>query len=155
VFRRFALKYRFYLGLSAVYDNIPAALYDACLCPGNIHYRRPELLYMVIPNRGDDRNFRDFDNICRVQLATHANLKDDYIAAFFQEELHRQRRDKLKLSRRILHRIGKRPYLLCHAYELVVGYMLPIHLHPLVEAQNVRRYVQARPVTGLLKDSSY
>ena len=144
--RAHLLKHPVRLRIAAVQDHAAAGLDDARLGPGDIGHGGPQLRHVVQTHGRDDGDLRHVDDIGGVQLAAHAHLQHHDFAPAPGEPDHGQGGHQLKLRGGVLHGPGVGEDILRQLRQLLVGNLLPVDLHPLVEAVDIWRGVQSRAV---------
>ena len=140
------------LGIAAVTDHRAAGLDDPGLGPGDVRHGGAQLLDVVQAHGGDHRRLRRADDVGGVQLPAHARLQHHDVALLLEEVLHGQGGDELELRGGVLHGVGVGLDAFGQLRQDGVGNLLPVDLHPLVEAVDEGGGVEARPVPGPLQN---
>ena len=142
------LKNRLHRGSTAVNHGMSILFEDPGLGFGNFFHGVAQVLRVIQTDVGDHRHLRRFNDIGGVQRAAHANLQNHNVAVFPAEKFKGNAGNQFKLRRGFLHGIRQGFYVFRHLRQLFIGDLHAVHLHPLMEAVDIGRGVEACPVTG-------
>ena len=141
-----------HLGLVPVGRHMAARLNDTGLGFGNLLDGVAQDLRMLQTQVTDHRHLRGVDDIGRVQLAAQAHLQRHNVTLVPGKIFHGDDRYQLKLRGMVLHGLGVGLHIFRNVGQLLVGDVLPVHIHPLIEAEDVGRGVKAGAVARLTED---
>ena len=133
-------------GLLRVEHTVAAVLDDAGLRVGDLLHRIAEHLHVVEPDVDDDRRLGRRDDVGGIELAAQADFEHYDVARMARKILHRDAGDQLEFGRVFVEGVGQRLDAGRDLGQLAVGNGFVVDLHPLVEANDVRRGVQPRAV---------
>ena len=109
---------------------------------------------MIQTDVGDHRSFGSFDHIGGIKSAAHPHFQHHDVAVFPQEIFKSNTADQLKFRGTFLHGLGQRLHIFGDGSQILIRDLYPIHLHPLVEAVDIRGGIQAGTVAGFSQDGS-
>ena len=131
---------------------VAAGLENSGLRRGDFFDGAAEVLHVVEADVREHGGFGRGDDVRGVELAAHADLAYDDVAAAAQEPEHGDGRDELKLTRMVGHGVGLRAHLLGEGAERAVRDLLAVDLDPFVKAHDVGRGVKPRAQPRLVQD---
>ena len=133
----------------AVQHRVAAGLDDAALGGGDLLQCVAQHLRVVKADVAQHGSLGSADDVGGVELAAHAYLAHHDVAPAAGKPREGNGRDHLKLGGLLENAVGQRLDLLGDGAQLVVGDLLAVDLHPLVEADDVGRGVQAGAIARL------
>ena len=107
---------------------------------------------MIQANVGNDSDFGSFDDISCIKGAAHTDFQDYDITLLAHEILKGNAAHQLELGGRFLHGIRQGFDIFCDSHQFFIRDLYTVHLHPLVEAVDIRRGVQASTVSGFAEN---
>ena len=138
--------------LLAVDHGVATGLDDPGLGRGDLLQRIAQHLGVVESDVADHSRLRRQDHVRRVKFAAHADLADHDVAVLAGKILEAERRHHLKLRRPLEDGVGHGLDVLGQLADILVGDLLAVDLNALVEADQIRRGIQAGPVACLAQD---
>ena len=146
------LDHRFHRGLLAVEGAGPPGLDDAGFRLRDGLHGVAQELRVVQADVGDDGALGVLDGVRRVPVAAHAHLQHHDVALLPLEVLEAQGGDQLELRGMLGHGVGMGPHVFRQCAQVVVGDLNAVHLHALVEADDVGRGVEPRAIARPRED---
>ena len=139
----------------AVQHRVTAGLDDPGLGGGDFFNGVPQILGVVQADVAEHGGLRGGDHVGGVKFAAHAHLAHHDIAVVPGEIGEGDGRDHLKLRRVRVQGVRQRADLGRDFAQLVVGDLLAVHLHALVEPDQEGRGVQARAIARRPEDAGH
>ena len=146
------LVHRFHRRGTAVHHSVAALLEDAGLGQRNLLHGIAQILRMIQADVGDHRHLGHFNDVGGIQRAAHAHFQHHDVALLAAEILEGDAGNQLEFRGGFLHGVRQGLDVLCHRSQIFIGNLHAVHLHPLMEAVDVRRGVQSRAVARLLQN---
>ena len=143
------LHHGLHAGGGAVQHRVAAGFDDAALGGGDLFQRVAQHLRVVKADVAQHCGLRRGDHVGGVKLAAHPHLAHHHVTPAAGKPREGDGGDHLKFGGLLKNAVGQRLDLLGDGAQLVIGDHLAVDLHPLVEAENIRRGIQSRPIPGL------
>ena len=131
---------------AGVQHRLAAGLDDAGLGGGDLLHGIAQIGHVIQTDVAQHGGLRCGDGVGGVELAAHAHLAHHDVALTPGKPCEGDGGHHLKLRGVVSHAVRQRPHLLRDGAQLFVGDGLTVHLHPLVEAEDVGRCVQSRAI---------
>ena len=144
---------RLHRGLLPVGDGDGAGLDDLGLGLTDLLQGVAQKFRVIQSDVGEHGHQRRLDDVGGIQLAAHAHLQAHHVAVVALEILHGNAGDQFKFRGVILHGLGQGLDKFRNFRQLLVGNALSVHLHALVEAEDIRRGIKTGAVTSLSKNA--
>ena len=112
----------------------------------------PKILGVIQADVGNHRHLGHLDDIGGVPGAAHAHLQHHNIAFLPIKILEGDAADQLEFRGRLGHGVSQGLHIFRNFRQILIGNLHPVHLNPLMEAVDIGRGVQPRPIARLAQN---
>ncbi|MPM21906.1 hypothetical protein SDC9_68356 [bioreactor metagenome] len=129
-------------------NHIRAGFDDAGFLSGDLFKSVSQHLRVLQGDVGDHRRIRRVDDVGGIQASAQTHLQNHHVAVFLLEIQKRHGGNPLKFRGRVRHFLSNRLHLLRKPGQFVIGDIRTVHLHPLVDAEEMGGRIKSRGISG-------